>query len=116
MPELINSSKPAVQLSKLQKYILKVGLRAYLWTAPVRRAWAGGSLAAASFNGAPVLIEFYGLTKEEVRRPSGGGTQAAGRQAGAGPDCHLPINQELEAARPARGDPGPGLVAALNAW
>lgn len=70
MPELINSPKPAAQLSRLQKAILKAGLRAYWWTAPVRRAWAGGSLAAAAFNNKPVLIDFYLLSKEELRRPA----------------------------------------------
>jgi len=69
MSEIINSLRPAAKLSKLQKRILEEALRAFWWHAPIHRAWAG-TLEPGSFDSAPILINFYSLTKAEIRRPS----------------------------------------------
>jgi hypothetical protein len=53
-------------LSKLEKRILVEGLRAWLWQAPVHRAW-GVTLKPGSFDAQPILMEFYSLSKEETK-------------------------------------------------
>jgi hypothetical protein len=54
-----------LKLSKLQKRILEEGLGAY-WREPIHRAW--GSDNPGSFDIREILMDFYGASKEDIKR------------------------------------------------
>src|SRR5258708_34936793 len=53
------------KLSKLQKHILKEGLKAH-WDKPISRAWGHG--VPGCFGISRILEEFFGANKEDIKR------------------------------------------------